>query len=723
MHITTQDRNRAMAVGPLEGQPASRLEVMLGIIQSQVEDVWFELLRPLAIAVPNDYHYFLANCLNNDNHILTTNFDNAIEKAALERGVRFSFFYHESQLNGFAKSVNKKPIIFKLHGTALDQAGTYLPNTIRATLKDVAKGLSPKKSRALELLLKKYHAVFLGYSGMDDFDIFPKLVNIQTQKYMIWLTHRSRQRLRSITRDVHGDRHNHTNKNVKTLLRQRQNSIEVIGDSGRFIDNLRKELRFPCLHYIAHSAVNNWKTDVSTWVNAISLSDRYVIIGDFLDSHGQHSRAISCYTRALRHSNSSISNVHINKKYGWALERKGDYNSALTRFAIAYRMLRNQGTSLEKADALFNLGWTWQRKGDYGKSIIYFQRALDTITISSPDECSILADVHNGLGATFWYKGDWDSAISSFKQSRNYARRDGDIPGQARAFNNIGLAYWKKNANNTALYNFNKSLWLYEKIGNLYGLSSCYSNIAIIYRAQRNLEKALRYQWKAAKLDEIADSKHNLAISWDSIANIYFERNDMDNAFLYYRRCKSILSKVGHSHGLAKVEHHIGRVFFELGNNKYALRSYIKAQKSAKKIESRDLLFDVTADIALLYLRRGKGSKKERKKVFKIGEECRTLAKQLHDNVREAIAERILAQCYLDQLKIEEAETLVRKSVGLIGRRHVVRHERAKSELLLSKILLAKGQSTRAAKLRDNAMALFSAEGRVRDLTNALAAK
>lgn len=160
-----------------------RLEVLM---QKSVEtfsnkDIIQNPLLSLLNTSPNNHHYFLAYALKKGCTIITTNFDILIEAAYWNLyGSLPKMIIDENQF----KNADSSGAIIKLHGSIgllkIDKKTVLIHDTrdtIIASLKQVAQGLGDKKTALFENVIHQYPTLFLGYSCMDDFDIFPVLIS------------------------------------------------------------------------------------------------------------------------------------------------------------------------------------------------------------------------------------------------------------------------------------------------------------------------------------------------------------------------------------------------------------------------------------------------------------------------------------------------------------------------------------------------------------------
>ncbi len=161
-----------------------RPETLFQILYESLGDKGLGIINILKKGQPNVIHLFIAELAKRGYTpaVLTTNFDSLIEKAIKE--YEFVQISSEEEYQKWEVKGNKFTI-FKLHGTLEDEKGEDKIKTIQATLHQVGRPLGKGKTKILKHFLKNYHIVFLGYSGLDDFDIFPILLTTKSKKRYI----------------------------------------------------------------------------------------------------------------------------------------------------------------------------------------------------------------------------------------------------------------------------------------------------------------------------------------------------------------------------------------------------------------------------------------------------------------------------------------------------------------------------------------------------------
>lgn len=139
-----------------------RPDVVMEIIYDVIGDLLLNVLELLKTESINLNHLIIAKLAKAGflDCVLTTNFDCLIEIACEQQKVPVRVV---SSSQEYAEDFGPKDglTIYKLHGT-IDK-----PETLIATINNVARGFDKDKLHVLTRLLSKYYILFLGYSGND----------------------------------------------------------------------------------------------------------------------------------------------------------------------------------------------------------------------------------------------------------------------------------------------------------------------------------------------------------------------------------------------------------------------------------------------------------------------------------------------------------------------------------------------------------------------------
>ncbi|MFX0095859.1 MAG: SIR2 family protein, partial [Candidatus Hodarchaeota archaeon] len=145
---------------------------------------------------PNFNHLFLAKMLKQGHKVTTTNFDNLIEYALMKMDLSEDQIFPLISRQDWEQRSNESHCIYKLHGSLVDfQTGQDCRESLQATMVKIGQDKSEVfhlelwKRQALHDLFQSYDLLFLGYSGLDDFDVLPTLRTIHSPKRLLWISH------------------------------------------------------------------------------------------------------------------------------------------------------------------------------------------------------------------------------------------------------------------------------------------------------------------------------------------------------------------------------------------------------------------------------------------------------------------------------------------------------------------------------------------------------
>ena len=135
-----------------------------------------EALSHFAEAEPNLLHYWLADFARAGATIITSNFDTCIEKA-----LDADHASKPASLEGVRGIETTSGFIYHFHGVASDE---NIQSNLGATVNNVSKRLPEAFTKKLEKCFQdEYNIVFIGYSGLDFFDVQPFFEGLAGDSY------------------------------------------------------------------------------------------------------------------------------------------------------------------------------------------------------------------------------------------------------------------------------------------------------------------------------------------------------------------------------------------------------------------------------------------------------------------------------------------------------------------------------------------------------------
>jgi NAD-dependent SIR2 family protein deacetylase len=139
---------------------------------------------------PNRLHRFLAEVMKIGHIVVTTNFDDLIEEAT---GRSCKVVSSQSEIAGVIPAIGSRRYsgLVKLHGTFRKLDGSQSTDSIAAMLQEVQRAIPSHTKEVLDLLVGNRPVVVFGHSGLDDFDLYQRLlaVSTKTSPYILWIMH------------------------------------------------------------------------------------------------------------------------------------------------------------------------------------------------------------------------------------------------------------------------------------------------------------------------------------------------------------------------------------------------------------------------------------------------------------------------------------------------------------------------------------------------------
>ena len=357
-----------------------------------------------------------------------------------------------------------------------------------------------------------------------------------------------------------------------------------------------------------------------------------------------------------------------------AYERQGSYDQALAMLskAQAAHPVGAQLSAAEQASILNASGWIFLRRGSLDLAEETLERALDLAGNTS--EYETIASILNRLGGVAYQKGHLEQASQYVQRSLEIRKQIGDVNAVARTYNNLGLLNWRRGAWNSALENFKQSIELHGSLGDVEGTIEINSNLGLVYLEQGDFDNAYACFSQALLSAQRIGHSHHIGLGYLHLARYSLFHEDWDEVLSFCQKSNKIFNEIGVTEYRIYGEVYAGLAWLRLGN-----------LPEARAAARRALQYFQTPDSSIL--------SEERAHVL-----------------------RLWSQVELAQGgKMEAAIEGLRQSIHLFGSLGN-QVEQARSQVILSAIMLANGDSTTAQSLSEDARHVFQRLGAQIDL-------
>ncbi len=230
----------------------------------------------------------------------------------------------------------------------------------------------------------------------------------------------------------------------------------------------------------------------------------------------------------------------------------------------------------------------------------------------------------------------------------------------AQGYNDKSIVYLNAGMLDLALKNADSSLTIRLKLGNKKDIASAYNKIGIISVYGLNYTEALNAQLKALSIYEELDIKPYIARTYSAISTIYRKLNKHSLSFQYLSKALGVYKQVRDTFNTIGVYSGMASSYDDLNKLDSAIYYNTLAKKLALKIGHISGAAVLANNLGVIYDKLHDARKREECYLEAI-----SLSKQIADTVNMAFYQNNLANTFLAQNKIKEAEQLMRSSLDM----------------------------------------------------------
>ena len=231
----------------------------------------------------------------------------------------------------------------------------------------------------------------------------------------------------------------------------------------------------------------------------------YFFQARMLANRKDYDGAIDNYTKAI---NLDPKNVGFYINRGYVYYKKGDYPQAIKDCTKAIEL------DPKNAAAYINRGYVYYKKGEYIQAIADCTKAIEI----DPK----LATAYNNRGAAYKNKGEYNEAIADFTRAIELD------PKYAKAYSNRGYAYSNKGEYDEAIADCTKAIELDPKY------AAAYNNRGAAYNHKGEYDKAITDCTRAIELDP------KYAKAYNNRGNAYNNKGEYDKAAADFEKAREL---------------------------------------------------------------------------------------------------------------------------------------------------------------------------------------
>ncbi|MFX1534342.1 MAG: tetratricopeptide repeat protein, partial [Promethearchaeota archaeon] len=607
---------------------------------------------------PNLIHQFLAQMLQAGHFVMTTNFDTLIERAiGLEEDALQAIITREDfEKYGDPQKNVKKGImaVYKLHGALNDpKTGKDTRESVITTLDALGKhkegelfAVEPFKRELFAKICQGRTLIVMGYSGGDDFDIIPTLLQMKGIKRVIWIAHSAKE---DSSREIY-----HLIPQTKLEL----NELAGLRREDEILYNLTLLGSVEVIKMVTHTASliadlvgrPYEKLDLKSQFDAYSwISDHfphpdeghkeYFTAKVFL-TYGVYAEALNYFQKAYeicnRHKDLAGAASCLNAM-GVIYGDTGSTQKALESLQEAYEIHKRLEDLASMAMDLGNMGTIYRDTGMLKNALEHFQRAY-TLNEKINYIAGMASDLGD-IGLIHMNMGQPQKALENFQRAYEIDEQLGNLIGMANRLTSMGLVYMTTEELKKALEHHQKAQEIYSRLGDLIGMAGQLNNIGLIYMNKKETQKALEcYQRSYELYKEIGDFA-GMARQLNNVGLINMNAGAFQKALEYYQRAYEIDERLGNLQGKARYFANTGLIYMNTRKEKKALANFQKAYEIHEGLENLAGMAQQLRNIALAHESLG-----NLKKALEYLQKAHSIYKQLGNSQEMVRTSRKIAE-------------------------------------------------------------------------------
>lgn len=494
-----------------------------------------EILDIFSKGEPNINHELIAELIKLGliKTVLTTNFDQLIEKALLTKGLKrekhFDVFSTEEEFGKVNWDDNKIKII-KIHGCISNKSNMAI------TLDNVAsKTICVNRNSIIENFFSdkiNQNILILGYSCSDLFDISPQLKLRKKNGSVVYFVQHTNKESNHKIEEI-------TVENYKNPFKSFSGKRITINS-----DYLVKKIWevFVIKPYQLESFSTPWIEHVKNWLDQAVISNS---IG-------------------VKH--------HIAARLYYNI---GEYDYAIKHLEQGISIAQKEKSLITFYSELGNLGMAFNALGRYEEA----KHCLEESTKACNDIGNSQGEIAQlqSLGNVYRNLGNFDSAIKVYQRAFSIAKEEKDLDGLCSSLGNLVSVFTQKEQPDAAIEYLGIGLKLARHIGNKQSEGSMLCSLGVAYSQKGNNSKAVQCLQESINITRLIGDRQGECMALLNLSNIGLINDDYEDCLNNATSSLFIAQNINSKQSEGNAFYNIGSACYFMGNSKAAIQNFKKA--------------------------------------------------------------------------------------------------------------------------------------------------
>jgi tetratricopeptide (TPR) repeat protein len=258
---------------------------------------------------------------------------------------------------------------------------------------------------------------------------------------------------------------------------------------------------------------------------------------------GEHAASLLAHADALEHLEAALAlgypdTAGLHERIGDLRTLLGDYAGALA----SYESAAAHGEPAALAGIEHKLGGVLQRRGEWERAEARYAVALEA---TRGDDAGLRARILADLSLTLHQGGQSARAAELAEQARDLAEAATDGRAQAQAHNLLGVLARADGRFEPARDELERSLALAQQLGDQAARTAALNNLALVAREAGELDRALQLTEEALAVCAGQGDRHREAALENNLADLHHAAGRPEESMDHLKRAVAIFSEVG----------------------------------------------------------------------------------------------------------------------------------------------------------------------------------
>ncbi len=379
-------------------------------------------------------------------------------------------------------------------------------------------------------------------------------------------------------------------------------------------------------------------------------------LGDVLCTLGDYDAALTEYAAILAEHNAEhllppAVLIEARRSRGYALEKQGQYNSALAELDQAGLLIQEHLSNIPPllVSAVYaDMASVLSRRGELERALEVCSEGLTRLRRDrrSREDERIEARLHTQMGTIYGVRGDYGQARFHFENALAAHEAIDNLYGSSIIHNNLGYLWQLQDDYDQALEHYRLVEELAGRINHKYILSSAYLNSAYAAYFLGRYDEAEAGCRAALHLCEEMGDQAGIASAHDTLGQVARNRGNYSQALEHYRQALAIEELSGNMAQQSNTLNNLALAYNAMSEPNRALPAVEQALQIARQIQAAKLqteALNTLAETGLLLHQAGAGGNALRQSIERA-QQALALADELGSQGDRAAALRLLGQ-------------------------------------------------------------------------------